>query len=341
VVGILQHPRRLWGPKWALPGGLPLLYVAAVAAVGDLRNEHLIVLGTALVLAYTNARTKRFFLDALPYLIVAIGYDMVRYARVVILRPEQVLGCSLRSFELALFRVAPGVTYQDWFAAHHTPLFDLLFAIPYLIFVYLVLGYAIFLYFVDRPRMRHFMWSYAVGNLLAFVLWLTLPAAPPWYLRVNGCAIDLAAAPSPAALTRVDALLGITYFEQFYSRAASVFGALPSMHCAFPVMGLLTAWRHTGWKTRPIHIFYTLLMATAAVYLDHHWVVDVIAGWVVAVVSVWIAGWGLRWIRETGAAADEADQRTSTLGARAGSEPSLEPCNPRILPCGAPGDRAA
>jgi hypothetical protein len=35
-------------------------------------------------------------------------------------------------------------------------------------------------------------------------------------------------------------------------------------------------------------------MAVAAVYLDHHWVIDVIAGWVVAVVAVLIAGWCLR-----------------------------------------------
>ena len=124
-------------------------------------------------------------------------------------------------------------------------------------------------------------------------MWLSVPAAPPWYLRAHGCAIDLSAAPSPAALARVDSLLGITYFHRFYSRASSVFGALPSMHCAFPLIGLLTAWRAAGWKTRPIHIVYTLVMAAAAVYLDHHWVIDVLAGWLVAVVSVWAARWAL------------------------------------------------
>ena len=188
----------------------------------------------------------------------------------------------------------PGQTWQDWFAVHHHPAVDLLFAVPYFVFVYVVLGYAIYLYFADRKRMRHFLWAYAVGNFIAFAVWLLLPAAPPWYIRTHGCAIDLATAPNPAALSRIDALVGISYFESFYSRAASVFGALPSMHCAYPLMGLLTAWRAADWKTRPIHIAYTLVMATAAVYLDHHWIIDVLAGWVVAVASVWIAGWGLR-----------------------------------------------
>ena len=186
------------------------------------------------------------------------------------------------------------VTFQDWFAVHHNGFFDLLFALPYLVFAYVVLIYASYLYFVDRPRMGYFLWAYAIGNFISFAMWLLVPAAPPWYLREHGCAIDLAAAPSPAALARVDELLHITYFERFYSRASSVFGALPSMHCAFPLIGLLTAWRAASWRTRPIHLAYTLIMAVAAVYLDHHWVIDVIAGWVVATVAVLAAGWCLR-----------------------------------------------
>ncbi len=315
----LERARSLWGPWWALPGGLPLAYVSAVAAAGDLRPEHGAVLLVSVVLAYWNDRTKRFFQYAVPYLMVAIGYDAVRYARPLLVAPDDVLGCGLRAAELTLFRVAPGVTYQDWFAAHHSAVFDLMFAVPYLIFAYVPLGYSIYLYFVDRPRMQHFLWAFAVGNFISFVMWMLVPAAPPWYLRTHGCTIDLAAAPSPAALTRVDALLGMTYFQNFYSRASSVFGALPSMHCAFPLIGLLTAWRAAGWKTRPIHIAYTLVMAAAAVYLDHHWVLDVLAGWLVALVAVFVAGWGLR------RCGDLASQKWVATDATTAATDTLEP----------------
>jgi membrane-associated phospholipid phosphatase len=158
------------------------------------------------------------------------------------------------------------------------------------VFAYVALVYAGYLYFKDRPRMRYFLWAFAVANAISFAMWLIVPAAPPWYVHEHGCVIDLAARPSPAGLGRVDALLGISYFEVFYSRAASVFGAMPSMHNAYPLLGLFTAWSSSTWKTRPIHIAYFLWMFTASLYLDHHWVVDAVAGWCVAGAAVLLAG---------------------------------------------------
>ena len=134
--------------------------------------------------------------------------------------------------------------------------------------------------------MRHYLWSFAIANYISFFFWLALPAAPPWYLRAHGCAIDLATAPSPAGLLRVDEYLATSYFRDFYSRAASVFGALPSMHCAYPLLGLLTAWRSATVRTLPLHILYTVVMFSASVYFDHHWIVDGLFGWAVAVVAV-------------------------------------------------------
>lgn len=283
---ILRHLRSLWGPWWPLPLGLPLLYVGLVTAIGDFRPEHGVVLAIVSVLAYSSQRTRRFFQAALPYLVVSIGYDAVRYPRAAWVTESRVLGCSLRAAEIRWFGVGPDTTLQDWFSVHHWPLLDVLCAGPYFAFVYVVMGYAVYLYVADKVRMRTFLWAYAIGNFLAFAFWIGLPAAPPWYLREHGCDIDLLTAPSPAALLRVDALLGIDYFRTFYSRASSVFGAIPSMHCAFPLMGLLVSWRRASWTTRPIHLGYTLIMAFAAVYLDHHWVIDVLAGWLVALVSV-------------------------------------------------------
>jgi len=167
---------------------------------------------------------------------------------------------------------------------------DLLAAVPYAAFIYVALGYAIRLWFRDRAKMRRFLWAFALANGISFVTWLVLPAAPPWYIQAHGCAIDLAALPSPAGLGRVDELLGFAYFGHFYSRAASVFGALPSMHCAYPVLGLLTAWRGARLWTRVLHVGYALWMATAAMYLEHHWLIDVVAGWATAAAGVYLAG---------------------------------------------------
>jgi len=285
---------------------LVLVYCVFVEFVGDLRPEHVIISLAVAGLGLAGGKLRRFMLDMTPYLLLALGYDIVRYVREAVVTPDHVLGCGLRNAELALFSVAPGTTAQDWFAVHHATAADLVAAVPYTIFIYFAFAYAAYLFFVDRKRMRHYLWSLAVANYIAYVMWIVVPAAPPWYLRAHGCGIDLAALPSAAGLARVDAYLHIEYFHSFYSRASSVFGAMPSMHCAYPVLGLLTAWKAAGWKTRPLHIAYAIWMALAAVYLDHHWVLDVLAGWAVAAVSVFVVGYVMRrWFKD-----EDADEPT-------------------------------
>jgi hypothetical protein len=278
---------------WLTPVVATLAYALVVAVWGEVRLEHPLVLALVLALAAIGPRARQFLLDATPYLTIAIGYDAVRYAQAAVVRADGVLGCELRDLELRLFPFpfAEGVTFPDWFAVHHLTVLDLLAAIPYFGFIYIAFLYAAYLFFVDRPRMRRYLWSLAIANYVAFAMYVFLPAAPPWYVQIHGCAIDLSTAPDPAGLVRVDQLLGLDYFTSFYARSSSVFGALPSMHCAFPVVGLLTAWKPTTWKTRWIHLLYASGMFFAAVYLTHHWVIDAVVGWCVAAVSVAIV-WG-------------------------------------------------
>jgi membrane-associated phospholipid phosphatase len=277
--------------EWGTFAFVPLLTPAYVAALllfgGQVRPEHWVLGVLVPVLGFAGARGAHFLRDVFPWLFVIMSYDTVRYARAAVLSADNVMGCGLRSAELRFFSVAPGTTLQDWCVAHHRLGLDLFFAVPYGVFAYFALLYASYLYVKDRPRMRRFLWAFALANVMSYALWLLVPAAPPWYIRTYGCAIDLHALPSEgAALARADQALGVSYFHAFYSRASSVFGAMPSMHCAYPTLGLLTAWRSSTWRTRPLHLFYVFWMAGAAVYLDHHWLLDVLGGWLVAIVAV-------------------------------------------------------
>ena len=283
--GLLRH-RTLLTRLFPL---VPVAYALVMAFIGDLRFEHVLLALVVVALASFGPRTRAFLGDITPYVLVALGYDTVRYARRVFVTADRVWACGLRELELATFAVAPGQTLQDWFQLHHAPFWDVVFAVPYTIFAYLALLYSAYLYFVDRPRMRRYLWSFAIANYISFVVWMVLPAAPPWYIRQSGCAVTMDALPSAAGLLRVDQLLGVSYYEQLYSRAASVFGAMPSMHCAYPMLGLLTAWRAASWKTRPIHILYAVTMFVGSNYLDHHWVWDGLAGISLAAVAVWLA----------------------------------------------------
>ena len=84
---------------------------------------------------------------------------------------------------------------------------------------------------------------------------------------------------------RVDAMLGISYFHAMYSKASSVFGAVPSLHCAYPLLVVLEGWRSFGTRLRVLSVSYWLLMIFASVYLDHHWLIDGILGSAYALVA--------------------------------------------------------
>lgn len=285
-LGLLRH-RQLISRVFPL---LPVAYALVMAGIGDLRVEHVVLVLVVVGLSAFGPRSRAFLSDITPYVLVAIGYDLVRYARRIFVAAERVHGCSLRSLELAAFSVSPGVTLQDWFQLHHSPFWDVVFAVPYTVFAYLALIYSAYLYFVDRPRMRRYLWAFAIANFISFTVWMAFPAAPPWYVRAHGCQVSMDDLPSAAGLLRVDQLFGIHYYESLYSRASSVFGAMPSMHCAYPMLGLLTAWRAASWKTKPIHVLYAVTMLVGSNYLDHHWLWDGIAGIGLAVVSVWLSG---------------------------------------------------
>jgi membrane-associated phospholipid phosphatase len=83
--------------------------------------------------------------------------------------------------------------------------------------------------------------------------------------------------PSAAGAARFDALVGIELFARFYSRNPNVFGATPSLHVAYAVMAAWHLW-HRGLFARGFGVAFSLLIGFSAVYLAHHYVLDVVAG---------------------------------------------------------------
>lgn len=284
-----RHIRALWGHYWIIPL-LPAAYAAVLFLTGEIRPEHVLIAIVAAVLGFGTRSTHALFVTSFPGLLAAWGSDAIRYLRPIFVTPDRVLGCSLRDAELALFSVAPGETLPDFFAVHHSAFFDVLAAIPYGIFWLVCVVYVCWLFYADRARLDHYLWALLLTYLVTFATWLAVPAAPPWYIQAHGCVIDVGVAPSAAALSRVDQLFGIDYFQAFYGRGPITFGALPSMHCAFPMIGLLVAWRSSSWRTRPLHLLYAGSMILASVYLGHHWLLDGLLGWLISAAAVIAAG---------------------------------------------------
>jgi phosphatidylglycerophosphatase A len=186
--------------------------------------------------------------------------------------------CDLRALDARWFG-AGGRTVHDWLQPHALPALDRLCAIPYGTFIGVAIAFAIYLYVTDYPAMKRFGWTFLLVNLCGFVTYHLYPAAPPWYFHTHGCVADLSTHASEGPnLARVDAWLGVPYFAGLYGRSSNVFGAVPSLHVSYPMLVLLFGWPRFGALGRTLSVAFLVSMCFAALYLDHHWVIDVAMG---------------------------------------------------------------
>jgi hypothetical protein len=300
----LNHVRSLWGNGWLALTPLPLIvWPVYCLGRGELRWELIALLIVVPVLAFTSPGTKKLFVGIYPLGMVGMLYDSMRFFKNVGITPARVHDCDLHAHELSLFSVTSGgvkMTFQDWFQSYpDSPsqavrhFLDFTCAIPYGTFLYVSILFAAFLYRRDYTALRRYAWTFFALNVAGFITYHVYPAAPPWYFHAHGCAVDLLAKASEGpSLARVDAALGVRYFGGFYGRSNDIFGAMPSLHVAYPLLIVLEGYKHFRAPLRVASILYAMTMVFAAVYLDHHWVLDVLAGLVYCSV---IHG-GFRWV---------------------------------------------
>ena len=281
-MSFLRHVARLW-PRYALAPILPFwCWVAFLAVKGLLRSDQLALAVAATALAYGNASTKRLFLGLFPLGLVGLAYDAMRFFQHVGVSATTVHLCDLRAHELRWFGLdVEGTrgTLHDYWQLHSKPWLDVLCAIPYGVFLLVVLGYAVLLFFRDFDKQQRFTWGFLALNLTGFVTYHLYPAAPPWYFHQHGCAVFLTTAASAGPnLLRVDSMLGVHYFAGVYGRSSDVFGAVPSLHVAYPMLMLLIGWPLHRALGRTLLVLFYVWMCFSAIYLDHHWVIDAVVG---------------------------------------------------------------
>jgi membrane-associated phospholipid phosphatase len=219
-----------------------------------------------------------FAIYAAPFFMLGLGYEILR--RLVRFRGEVHVG-DLFALEARIFPVITSSgtrALSDVVAAHTNPFLDVVTGVTYFLFMLEVFGVATYLFFRARPKMLELSLAFTLVNLCGWTLWLVYPAAPPWYVDTYGMGPALGnVGSSPAGLLRFDALLHYPLAASFYAKSANVFGAMPSLHVAYAT---LVAWvvYPLGGKLRWAAIAFAVSMAFSAVYLRHHYILDVMAG---------------------------------------------------------------
>ncbi len=216
-----------------------------------------------------------------PALAYVICYDLARHLPNP-LRPA-INTEILVQWETLLFGGLP----HRWLGAYAGPTLDVLAAIPYQFHFVVPLVFIAFLWRRHRALIATFAWCYALMNFAWMVTALfVLPTAPPWYFEMFGTrAGDYTMIGNAAALLRVDALLGIPLFENLYRQSSMVFAAFPSMHAAWPALIALFSWPLVRLRTSMLLWLYTAWVWWAAMYLQHHYAVDILGGAGYAIVT--------------------------------------------------------
>jgi membrane-associated phospholipid phosphatase len=273
-------------PRSLGPPALGLAYIAAVALLGGLRGDHVLI-GLLGLLDLYNERSRRFLRVFFPFILTGVVFDSMRYyywqgiaGRVHVAEPY--------GFERAWFGVG-GRTLNEIFLEHHWAVADLAAGFAYLVFVGETLALALWLFWRGLlGPVNVIARTFLVVNLMGFVTYFVYPAAPPWYVSRYGLGpARYDVHPYAAATQRFDALLGTRFFEEMYGRGVDVFGAYPSLHVSYPLIAAILAFRvaELRWARWPAVAFF-LLMCFSAVYLQHHYVTDVVLGILYAVVAL-------------------------------------------------------
>ncbi|MFK7808657.1 MAG: phosphatase PAP2 family protein [Saprospiraceae bacterium] len=175
---------------------------------------------------------------------------------------------------------AQGVlTPNEYWAQHRHIILSTYTAIIYLAWIPVPLAFSLYHFFKGKRHIViHYLFTFLLVSQLGLLFQFIYPAAPPWYVAEYGFEAIFNTPGNPGALIEVDQYYGISLFEGMYDMNGNVFAAIPSLHCAFPIILLYfaAAKKLKGWLALAIIMMVSTWFA--AVYTNHHYVIDVILG---------------------------------------------------------------
>ena len=132
------------------------------------------------------------------------------------------------------------------------------------------------LWLLDRTLFLRYTTALLGMACVAFVVFLLLPSAPPWYANDHGVISGIHKILSSTLPSAVS-----PYYQSLNPNPVA---AMPSLHAAFPVLGLLAL---RGLWPRGALVFglWCLAVFFSIVYLGEHYVIDAFAGTALAVLS--------------------------------------------------------
>jgi hypothetical protein len=267
--------------------GLAVVFVASALAgtVRALSGGGLpgpsIVLLLMFAVVLTMNRIGRFLRDWSPVLVILflylVGFTVVqRFHLPVFYRPQFDADRLLGLGQLPTIRLQHAIgTPPTWLDAYAVATYLTHFFFPLLVGFYL--------WWRRSEGFTRLMYADIVVSALACVTTVLAPTAPPWLAAQHGLAPGV-----HDVLRHALTQIGLSDLAQYKgdAKAYNTVAAFPSIHAAFPVLGLMALVRYGAPRWAQLaQVVQLLSVWFVIVWTGEHYVVDVIAGVAYAAVS--------------------------------------------------------
>jgi hypothetical protein len=283
------------------------------------RELLLLYIATGLIAATIGRGHKVFAVvwDWLPFALVLLVYDLSRGAARLVGAPT-LWHFQPQADRWLFFGTVPTVWLQERIKMPQPPWWEVVISGIYMSFFVLPYVVAGVLWLRNRSDWAAFVRRFVALSFAALVVYIVLPAAPPW-AAARCRPADVAGGPSgpqcmfgsPAGVPN-GGLLGAMHQSQhganlFVERistrgwgtlhlqsagalvnsgqaSVNLVAAIPSLHAAVTAMTSIFLWRLVKTRWRPLLVAYPLAMAFVLVYSAEHFVVDILLGWALAAI---------------------------------------------------------
>jgi membrane-associated phospholipid phosphatase len=263
------------------PGPLVALSIAYLALVSGIMiwrgisvdPDYLLLV--MVPLALLTGRFFAFLRDWVPFIALFLGYEALAGVAPKLGIPPHVYGMVRIERDL-FFGRSPNQVLQShlgdlrWLAIACTIVYFCHFLYPLLV--------GLVLWLVNRQSFLRYVVALLAMSFAAFVVFLLVPTAPPWYAHNVGAlpgVHDLVSRSLPSKVS--------PYFRRL---DADPVAAFPSLHAAYPTLGALALWR-VNRRTAFFTVPWCFIVYFSVIFLGEHYAIDVLGGIAVAV-GTWL-----------------------------------------------------
>jgi hypothetical protein len=277
------------GKDWLVPALISVVYLTLSFFLVGIGFDKLFLVVLFNTLYFLSDKSRKFILGFSIFIFYWILYDYMKafpnysYNNVHI--------ADLYYLEKEYFGIwldGTKITLNEYLVTRTSTASDIIMSLFYLCWIPLPLGFAFYLFRRNKRQFLAFSFAFFLTNITGFIIYYLYPAAPPWYVADYGFSLILKTPGSAAGLLRFDELINFSLFEMMYLKGSNVFAAVPSLHCSYPVLVLFYGLKYKCGKKNIIFFIIMIGIWCASVYLNHHYIIDVIAGILVAIAGIFL-----------------------------------------------------